>query len=155
MCQRTATALVIALVAAAPCVARSKAAAAVEAANAVKAGFHARGEHSVRGPGPVGVANRTLKVVVAAVLTDGTLAIHTLDGESLGTLDPFTIPELVARDKTRFGGRRHLEISDLEAGQRLKLTFRGNTSEILRAKVLRAPGASPQNSKRATPKGGP
>ena len=137
MWQRTVVALALVLICAPPCAARSRTAAAVEAANAVKAGFHASNALAYPMPEGAGIANRTLKVVVGAVLADGILAIHNLRGKSLGTIDSLTIPEIVAKDKTRFGGRKHLEASDLQPGQRLKLTFRGNTSEILRAKVLK------------------
>ena len=64
--------------------------------------------------------------------------LETAGGETIGRIDPRAIPELVAKDTARFGGRKHLEPQDLEPGQRLKLTFRGGTSEVLRAKVLRS-----------------
>ena len=137
MCRRILAALVLVLVFAPPCAARSKTAAAVEAANAAKAGFHVRNAPSHPTPGGAGVANRSLRVVVAAVLADGILVIHNLRGKPLGTLDPLTIPEIIAQDKARFGGRKHLETSDLQPGHRLKLIFHGNTSKILRARVLR------------------
>lgn len=137
MCKGILAALALVALLAPPCGARSKTAAAVAAANAAKADFHARNAPSRPTPEGVGVANRSLKVLVAAVLEDGILALHDLSGQPLGTLDPLTIPELLAQDKARFGGRRHLEASDLEAGHRLKLVFRGNTTEILRAKVLK------------------
>lgn len=137
MARTLSSLLALLLLAAAPAVAKSKTAAAVAAANAAKADFHARNAPSRPTPEGVGVANRSLKVLVAAVLEDGTLALHDLSGQPLGTLDPLTIPELLAQDKARFGGRRHLEASDFEAGHRLKLVFRGNTTEILRAKVLK------------------
>ena len=76
-------------------------------------------------------------MVVAAVHLDGTLAIESLRGQHLGAIDPRAIPELIAQDKARFDGRKHLEPSDLAVGQRLKLTLRGDTSEILKAKVLK------------------
>ncbi len=142
MC-RTLSLLTLLAIIAAPAAARSKSTAAVDAANAAKADFHARnGPASRSSPEGAGVANRSLKAVVAAVNADGTLVLQDGDGGWLGTLDPRAIPRLVAQDKARFGGRKHLEPGDLAAGQRLKITFRGNTSEILRAKVLRDRGSA-------------
>jgi hypothetical protein len=145
-------ACVVVLACASPGAAKSKSASAVEAANAVKADFHARNAPSSARPvSGGGVANRSLKVVVAAVLDDGSVEIHDLRGRPLGTLDPLTIPVLIAQDKARFGGRKYLEPGDLEPGHRLKLVLAGNTSQILKAKVLkrrspaddRQPAASP------------
>ncbi len=133
----TVAVLVLAAACPPPAAARSRTADAVAAANAAKAAFHARNLPAPRPVEGAAAANRTLKVVVAAVLADGTLALHSPRGEPLGILDPLAIPEIVAKDRARFGGRKHLEPADLGPGQRLKLTFRGRSSEILRAKVLK------------------
>lgn len=128
---------VVLLLCASPGAAKSKTASAVAAANAAKADFHARNAPSSRVPSRGAIANRTLEVVVNAVLADGRLALEDLRGRPIGTLDPLTIPELIAQERSRFGGRRHLLPADLRAGQRLRLVFAGSTSEILRAKVLK------------------
>ncbi len=141
MRRRMTAVLVVLALLAAPALARSRSTAAVDAANAAKADFHARnGPASVSESAAAGVANRTLKVVIAAVDAGGRLLLTDADGGFLGAIDPFAIPRLTAQDKARFGGRKHLEPADLEAGQRLKITFRGTTSEILKAKVLKDKG---------------
>ena len=121
-----------------PVDARSRSTSAVDAANAAKASFNAQngpaGRPATEG---VGVANRSIKVVIAAIDAEGRLMLADDEGGSLGSIDPLAIPKLTAQDKARFGGRKLLELNDLEAGLRLKITFRGNTSEILRAKVLK------------------
>ncbi len=123
---------------AAPSAARSRSTAAVDAANAAKAGFSARnGPASSPAPEGAGVANRSLKVVIVAVEADGRLVLADADGAFVGSIDPRAIPRLTAQDKARFGGRKRLDPRDLAAGQYLKLTFRGNTAEVLRAKVLK------------------
>ncbi len=121
-----------------PSDAGSRRAAAVAAANAAKADFNARNGPAARpGSEAAGVANRSFEVVVAAVDADGRLVLAANDGDFVGSIDPRAIPRLTAQDKSRFGGRKRLEWSDLAAGQRLKITFRGQSSEILRVKVLK------------------
>ena len=137
MCRRCLIVLVLVLLAAAPAAAQSKTSAAVAAANAAKADFSERNQPQSRTPEGVGVANRSVKAVIASISESGVLALETPDGDWLGTVDPLTIPELIAQDKARFGGRKRLEAGDLAVGHRLKIVFRGNTSEILKAKVLR------------------
>ncbi len=138
MCRRMLCLLAVLATLAAPAAARSRSTSAVDAADAAKADFHARnGPAGHSAPEGAGVANRSIKVVVAAIDADGRLMIANRDGGFMGSIDPRAIPRLTAQDKARFGGRKHLEPGDLAAGQRLKITFRGNTSEILRAKVLR------------------
>ncbi len=137
MCRRCLIALVLFVLASSPAVAKSKTSAALAAANAAKAGFSERNQPEARSAEGVGVANRSVKAVIAAIGQNGGLALETFDGDWLGTVDPLAIPELIAQDKTRFGGRKRLEASDLAVGQRLKIVFRGNGSEILKAKVLR------------------
>ena len=140
MRRRLLAALATLLIAAPPCAARSKTAAAVEAANDAKLAFHDRGgPASLGGSTPPGVSNRSLKVDVTAALRDGTLAVQDLRGMPRGTIDPTAIPEIVARKPASFGGRKHLEPADLQPGQRLKLTFDGRTAWVLRAKVLKHP----------------
>ena len=43
---------------------------------------------------------------------------------------------LLAKSKKQFDGRRKLEFSDLQPGQRVKVTFASQTGEILRLKIL-------------------
>lgn len=124
-----------------PAAAKSKTSAAVDAANAAKVAFHSENAPSNRAPEGAPAPNRTLKVVIAAIDPAGYLVLEKVDGKAIGTIDPRAIPELVTQDKARFGGRKHLGPQDLEPGQRLKLTFRGRTSEVLRAKVLRQQGS--------------
>lgn len=50
-----------------------------------------------------------------------------------------------------FGGRRELTIDDLEAGQRLVVTLRGNTDEIVKVKVTPAPETTPATRPSAHP----
>ena len=121
--------------------ARSRTSAAVDVANAAKAAFHAGNAPPHRTPEGAPAPNRTLKVVIADVDPAGFLVLEKVDGKPLGTIDPRTIPALVAQDRSRFGGRKHLGPEDLEPGLRLKLTLHGRTSEVLRAKVLRERGS--------------
>ncbi len=153
MCLKVAfAACVVVLVCASPGGAKSKTGSAVAAANAVKADFHARNAPSSARPSSGAVAaDRTLKVVVAAVLDDGRVEIHDLRGRPLGTLDPLAIPVLIAQDRARFGGRKVLEPGDLEPGQRLKLVLAGNTSQILKAKVLKRRGSADERQPAASP----
>ena len=136
MCQRLLIAFVLFLLPAASA-AKSRTGAAVDAANAVKAEFAERNQPEARASEGVGISNRSLKAVVTAIHDYGTVVLESFEGEWLGTLDPRTIPVLIARDKSRFGGRKHLAASDLAVGHRLKITFRGNTSEILKVAVLK------------------
>ena len=138
MRRRLLATLVTLLIVAPPCVARSRTAAAVKAANDAKLAFHDQhGPTSFGSSTRPGAANRTLKVNVTAALPDGTLAVEDLRGLPRGAVDPAAIPEIVARDRSSFGGRKRLEAADLRPGQRLKLTFAGGTSWVLRAKVLK------------------
>ncbi len=138
MCRRKLRMLVVLAALAVSASARSRSTSAVDAANAVKADFNARnGPAAHSAPEGASVANRSIRVVVVALDADGRLVIADRDGGFMGSIDPRAIPRLTTQDKARFGGRKHLEPGDLAAGQRLKITFRGNSSEILRAKVLK------------------
>ena len=137
MRRRTLAALALVWIVATPCLARRKTADAVEAANQAKNAFHDQNGPSRLGPASGTVSNRSLKVLLQAILEDGRLVIQRLNGDPLGTLDPMSIYEIVAASKSRFGGRKQLEPADLQPGQRLKLLIDGRTGEVLRAKVLK------------------
>lgn len=139
MWRTTLAALAAVSLLAPPCAARSRTAGAVEAANAVKSEFHGRNAPGAARPAGLGrLANRSLRVVVSEVLADGTLALSSPQGEPRGVLDPLAVPEIVTRQRARFGGRRRLEPADLRPGQRIELLFHGSGPEILRIRVLKS-----------------
>ncbi len=71
MCRKIPCLLAMTAIAASPLAARSKSSAVVAAANAAKAEFHAWNGPAARSASEgAGVANRSLKVVVAAVNAD-------------------------------------------------------------------------------------
>ena len=84
-----------------------------------------------------------LKCTITEVLPDHVLMVRDEQTKSFRFLELTPATSLNAKKKADFGGRKKLEFEDLAAGQRIKLTYKIATGEILKAQVLdQAPAAN-------------
>lgn len=87
------------------------------------------------GESPVSIT-KTAKLIVKEIPELGKLV---LEDERTGQLHNVKLNETVAlkaRSKRQFDGRKKLGFNDLEVGQRLKITYRADSGEILKILVL-------------------
>ncbi len=131
--------LTILLLAAVPAAAQRRGD-AVAAANAAKEAFSEANRAGARAgaeQASPGISNRTVKVVVTAILEDGSVEVVGEAEPLRATIRPWIAVELVAQDRKQFGGRKKIGWGELGVGHRLKLTFRATSAELLKAKVLK------------------
>ncbi len=79
----------------------------------------------------------TMKCVVTEIKPDGTVMVRDSKKETSHILSFSHSTKLSAQDKKAFGGRKELEIADLQVGQHLKVVQRQANGEVLRIRVLK------------------
>ena len=80
----------------------------------------------------------TMKCVVTKIEANGTVVVRDSKHETSHVLALSHNTTLSAQDKKAFGGRKALEVSDLEVGHLLKVVQRQVNGEVLKIKVLKA-----------------
>ena len=71
------------------------------------------------------------------VQSDGLVIVRDRDGGRIHPLEYHSETEVTAQDKKAFDGRKILEISDLAVGQRIKVSMRPSTGEVVAIRVLK------------------
>ena len=93
------------------------------------------------GPRPSEVVS-TMKFVVHEVGTNRTLVLVDEDQERPHRIQLSENIPLTAKSKKEFQGRKKLEFGDLAVGQRVKVTFKSESGEIVRVKILESAQSS-------------
>ncbi len=79
----------------------------------------------------------TLKCVVTAVKGNGIIMVRDKEGEPEHAVVIRKDTKLTAQDKKAFG-RKKLDFADLKVGQKLKVSHRPATGQVMSVKVLKA-----------------
>jgi hypothetical protein len=116
---------------------------AAEAAKAAKRDFHERNSPGGSGAGPATATRRvgapptrTLTAEVAEVGDDGTVVLIAEDDGLRVTVPPGVGIDAKVKNRRHFDGRKKIGWDELAPGYRLKITFRTDSGELLKAKVL-------------------
>ena len=83
------------------------------------------------------LVTKTLKCLLLEVNDQGALKIQNTKTEEVGWIRLGEDTELRAKNKKAFDGRKQLDVSDLKAGQWLRVTHRPHDGAILKIKVLK------------------
>ena len=83
------------------------------------------------------LVTKSTKVRILEVAADGAVKIQNPKTEETSWIRLTEQTEVRAKDKKAFDGRKKLELSDLKAGQLLRVTHRPHDGAVLKIKVLR------------------
>ncbi|MDA8016347.1 MAG: hypothetical protein MPN21_02765 [Thermoanaerobaculia bacterium] len=88
------------------------------------------------GADPLAVTE-VMKCTVTRIAENGSVYIRDGEGQPERLLSYSEDTRFVAQKKKEFDGRKRLGIEDLKVGQRLRVTVRPATQEVVRVKVLK------------------
>ena len=78
----------------------------------------------------------TIEVTIVAVEEGNVLVLQADEGAPQARIEIANGVAIKAKNKKNFGGRKKLDFSDLEAGQRIRVTRQIRDGEITRIRVL-------------------